>query len=789
MAVILFARQTDITALQTAIGFTLGMIPGALTATGDTNVTITLGGTPATALLQASSITIGWTGTLAASRLNSNVVQSVINDTNITGSIATQTLTLGWSGTLAAGRLNSNVVQAVVNDTNIQGTISAQTLTFAWSGTLAAARLNSNVVQSITNDTNITGTISAQNLTLGWQGTLAAGRLNSNVVQAITNDTNITGSISTQNLTLGWSGQLGVPRGGTGLATLTAHAVMLGEGTSNVAFATIGTAGRLLIDQGASADPAFTAVSGDATIAGTGALTLGANVVSNSKFRQSAGLSVVGNSGAATANIADITGTAGQGLFVNAAGTSLSFASFLQSGTGATNRSWLSKAQDIVSVLDFGADPTGNTDSTTAIQNAINSLPNSGGGGQQGGTVYFPPGVYKISSVLSITVSGTRLVGAGAWASIISNTSSTTGIISITSAASSGQCGVRDLFLAGNSTSIPTNGIAIQCNAVNCHFENLVIAGGYDGILLQSASTNCTIRGCKITQLYGTVYVQASGGGGHVIEGNMLDPFFFGGTINTSTTFVSSWSTSHSFAANTALTLNGGLFYTSAGGTSASSGTGPVATAFGAAITDGTVTWYYLGNAGLEICVLSATNSNFIANNDMSGPAAYAIVLQSSAGSNRIIGNTLGQNVNGAGIAINSGMQNVVSANWITQTFYGGSNGYGIVILDADNLVIGNNINQTGNHSILIDGTGTAVVGNKFSGWGVNLASWGVIVNAGVTDFQITDNSFRSPTNASGAIDVQSGASDYYVITNNLVHGNAVTDSGTGTHKTVSGNN
>jgi len=44
-------------------------VPAALTKTDDTNVTLTLGGTPATALLQATSITVGWTGTLANARL------------------------------------------------------------------------------------------------------------------------------------------------------------------------------------------------------------------------------------------------------------------------------------------------------------------------------------------------------------------------------------------------------------------------------------------------------------------------------------------------------------------------------------------------------------------------------------------------------------------------------------------------------------------------------------------------------------------------------------------------
>lgn len=40
----------------------------ALTRTDDTNVTLTLGGTPATALNRAASITVGWSGTLAPSR-------------------------------------------------------------------------------------------------------------------------------------------------------------------------------------------------------------------------------------------------------------------------------------------------------------------------------------------------------------------------------------------------------------------------------------------------------------------------------------------------------------------------------------------------------------------------------------------------------------------------------------------------------------------------------------------------------------------------------------------------
>jgi enamine deaminase RidA (YjgF/YER057c/UK114 family) len=47
---------------------TIGVTAAALTKTDDTNVTLTLGGAPTTSLLAATSLTLGWTGTLAASR-------------------------------------------------------------------------------------------------------------------------------------------------------------------------------------------------------------------------------------------------------------------------------------------------------------------------------------------------------------------------------------------------------------------------------------------------------------------------------------------------------------------------------------------------------------------------------------------------------------------------------------------------------------------------------------------------------------------------------------------------
>jgi hypothetical protein len=66
--------------------------PAALSKVDDTNVTLTLGGTPTTALLQATSITVGWAGTLADGRIASaatwNAKQAALSGTGLVKSTA-----------------------------------------------------------------------------------------------------------------------------------------------------------------------------------------------------------------------------------------------------------------------------------------------------------------------------------------------------------------------------------------------------------------------------------------------------------------------------------------------------------------------------------------------------------------------------------------------------------------------------------------------------------------------------------------------------------------------------
>lgn len=132
------------------------------------------------------------------------------------------------------------------------------------------------------------------------------------------------------------SGTATVAQGGTGAATLTNHGVLLGQGASAIAAVAVMTDGQLLVGQSA-ADPLPKSVSGDVTISALGVTAIGANKVTSAMLRQGAALSVMGVTGSSTANEADIPGTANQVLRVNSAGTALAFGQVnLASGSAVT---------------------------------------------------------------------------------------------------------------------------------------------------------------------------------------------------------------------------------------------------------------------------------------------------------------------------------------------------------------------------------------------------------------------------------------------------------------------
>lgn len=84
---------------------------------------------------------------------------------------------------------------------------------------------------------------------------------------------------------------------------------------------------------------------------------------------------------------------------------------FVQSGAGAVRRTARAKAQELVSVADFGATGEGTGDDTAAFVAAAAAHP--------GKIIHVPAGTYRLGQVGNLNEAGTSFRGAGRYASII----------------------------------------------------------------------------------------------------------------------------------------------------------------------------------------------------------------------------------------------------------------------------------------------------------------------------------------------------------------------------------
>jgi len=164
---------------------------------------------------------------------------------------------------------------------------------------------------------------------------------------------------------------------------------------------------------------------------------------------------------------------------------------FTQAGVGAIQRSSQDKMRELVSVKDFGATGDGTTDDTPFIQAAINAFAATGFG-----CLYFPRGVYRITSSLTISFNG-KVYGDGIGASVIRlDTANQNGLV----LAYSGYLAVRDLEFTAGVTKILGAGIRVeglggsaasQTLITNCRFQ-----AQYIGIEMANAGY-WTIKDCR----------------------------------------------------------------------------------------------------------------------------------------------------------------------------------------------------------------------------------------------------------------------------------------------------
>jgi hypothetical protein len=192
---------------------------------------------------------------------------------------------------------------------------------------------------------------------------------------------------------------------------------------------------------------------------------------------------------AVTANMVTTgdTGTVTTAMLTSNAATQ---SSYNQGGTGSVSRTIQTKLQEFLSVLDFGADPTGVADSTTAIQNAINYAQTLTNGTPA--TVSFPAGTFKITTSLNVTKA----------ISIIGQSFSTT-IINLVSASEVPAFNVNSssfTILGGGIFNLRINcnstckGIQLVSTAVypvtRMVFENIWIVDATSGVYINSGAGN-----------------------------------------------------------------------------------------------------------------------------------------------------------------------------------------------------------------------------------------------------------------------------------------------------------
>lgn len=172
-----------------------------------------------------------------------------------------------------------------------------------------------------------------------------------------------------------------------------------------------------------------------------------------------------------------------------AASSGSSLIGFIQAGAGATARTVQSKLRDVVSVLDFGADPTGVSDSTSAMQNAHNT----------GKLIYYPAGSYKFTS---ITMSTGGIVGDGPDQTVLTPSGTTGNVIVCSSAPNSIGPVFQNFQIQPLNTMTSGTLLTIKCSDTTqvtsyAYVNNVAFLQNYFAGLLMQNSIQYSVSNCR----------------------------------------------------------------------------------------------------------------------------------------------------------------------------------------------------------------------------------------------------------------------------------------------------
>lgn len=460
----------------------------------------------------------------------------------------------------------------------------------------------------------------------------------------------------------------------------------------------------------------------------------------------------------------------------------------------STNNTWTAdniwgNGRPWVDVRAYGAVGDGTTDDSTAFSNAIAAMTSNYGSG----TIYVPPStnVYCVKSGVSITNSD-RLVGSAIGNSVLSACGTDVTVVNL----NGGHATLENIAIYGKGTNNDTGtfgssnpAVSMGSNCVGCKISHVVALGGSNAFSLNG--NDSLIIDSSGTTSFGSANA-------YITTGLWLirDKFDLStpATLPAAPISINAWAASHAYTVGTVVSTGGYNIQCTSPGTSA--GSAPTLKNYGINFTDNTVTWQLLSPAAYYGVQIDTAASEVTASQiDISGFYTYGL------GMTNTLSGTAPNQININQSIMGGAFFNEINAHdghslYLSNSEVGGclsNNCQGIYFNTnwAGDVGIQNNLIVGSPTSIEIGaGTNTLIEGNRIFG-GSNAA---INTDPGITMFTISGNSLgtQSPWGANAnAVRVNTGAADYYNITNNIIHGatTGITDNGSGTHKTLSGNN
>ena len=457
---------------------------------------------------------------------------------------------------------------------------------------------------------------------------------------------------------------------------------------------------------------------------------------------------------------------------------------------------------DASAVVVASGDTSGTTD-TASLQAAINSL--------SSGVITFSGKQFYINggSIIVSGKTGLHLQGNGRFATILKNIGSNGNTVTFTGACQ--DCSIEGMTILGDNQVPPTTGYAISFtgNCFECEARQIVIEYMYNGILNQSCTETKldTIRMRPLAGNLGVYYVgSVSVNCYRMIIDDLVTDNPYPGTSTVNPANITNWASSTHFNANAIVAVNGGIFICTTPGTSG--GSGPSGTNFVTPVVDGSAQWLFVCNSTLTWIYMDSYAFSLVIDKAALIDGAYGITMEDNVGGGFNV--SAPQWIEGFDIELDHnyicGLNAAHGASmdlvdvWISSVFT--SNGITIGSGFAGEFTMSNaRIFGNWQHGALVSSPNVygGFVNCRFSANGVEAPGTvynGLSFAAGVSNFTVTGCFSGSMHNVGDnyqayGIEVNTGGSDHYTITNNVCTGNnsgGVGDGGTGMNKTVSGN-